>query len=344
MALSRESLEFLSLFTYLKEVPLAYEYSQEVTGSPLAYDTKLDLTGNQRTDYFIIDPTSAFADIACTIGRGLLSFELNFDSNCQIYSETVGDFVNINNTPFKGGTYSIPTVRESDLIIVRDQSNSVIPRDYYRIDYQNGRIRWPSSTTPSGALNLIPTSIDYRFHMVSLIEGYPNNEEPPELPIVTLNPVESTHHALQIGPGIKYKRNYILDIYANSNVELMDLTDCILTYLYNKRIPVVDFNRTGMPLESWGVINNNFIQDIDYNGFVYKSYLTLNGGNGNILHIMDPKKLNFYDPRTQGSDLYRHNAKIAFTSVSFSDRDPKQVGRFNSLEPPIGGFDSLTDL
>lgn len=344
MALSRESLEYLSLFTYLKEVPLAYEYSQEVTGSPLVYDNKLDISGNLRSDYFIVDPTSAFADIAFTEGRGLLSFELNLDNTCEIYSETVGDFVNIDRTPFKGGTYSVPTVRESNLIIVRDQTNAPLPRNYYRIDYQNGRIRWPASTTPSEALGLIPSSIDYRFHMVAIREGYPNNEEPPELPLITLNPVDSHHHALQIGPGIKYKRNYILDIYANSNLELMDLTDCVLTYLYNKRIPVIDFNRTGMPLKPWGVINENFIQDIDYNGQIYRSYLTLNGGNGNVIHIMDPKKLNFYDPRTQGSDLYRHNAKISFTAVTFSDRDPRQVGKFQSLEPPVGGFDSLTNL
>lgn len=344
MAFSRESLEYLSIFTYLKEVPLAYEYSQEVSGAPLVYDTKLDINGNLRTDYLIIDPTSAFASIVNTKGRGLLSFDLNAGSACEVFSTDLNQYVNISSTPFKGGTFNIPTQRESNLIVVRDQSNSVLPRDYYRIDYKNARIRWPSPTTPSGALGLIPTTIDYRFHMISLIEGYPNNQEPPELPLITLNPVETDTMGIQIGPGVKFERSYMVDIYANSNLELMNIADCLTQYLYNKRIPTVDFNRTGMPLQHWGEVNNNFISNITYQGNTYQSYLTLNGGNGNVIHIDTVKRLQFYDPRTQGSDLYRHNAKIAFKTTTFSDRDPKLVGRFNSLQPPVGGFDSLTDL
>jgi hypothetical protein len=341
MALGRESLEYLSLFTYLKEVPLANEFSQEVTGSPLIYDTKTDINGQQRNDYFIIDPDSAFAGLVNTDGRGLLSFELNSSNSCSIYSSTSNQYVPLNTTPFKGSTLSIPSVRESNLIIVRDQTNAPLPRDYYRIDYKNARIKWPSATTPNGALSLVPTKIDYRFHMVSLIDGYPNNEEPPELPIVALIPMESSLNALQIGPGIKYMRSFIIDIYANNNLELMEITSKLQEYLYNKRIPVIDFNRTGMPLKNWGVINEDFIKTVSSNGIDYETYLTLNPGNGNTIHIQDLKKLSFYDPRTKGSDLHRHRGTLAFSTCTFSDRDPKLVGSFTNMEPPVGGFDSI---
>jgi hypothetical protein len=177
--------------------------------------------------------------------------------------------------------------------------------------------------------------------MVSLIDGYPNNEQPPELPIVALIPMESSLNALQLGPGIKYKRSFLIDIYANNNLELMEITSKLQEYLYNKRIPVIDFNRIGMPLKNWGVINEDFIQTINNNGVDYNTYLTLNPGNGNIINIEDLKKLSFYDPRTKGSDLHRHRSTLSFSTCTFSDRDPKLVGSFTSLEPPVGGFDSL---
>lgn len=341
MALGRENLEYLSIFNYIKEVPLANVFSQDVTNAPLVYDTKEDLNKQIRTDYFIISPTSAFSQLATSDGRGLLSFEPVGDNSCSIYDVNLNQYVPLNKTPFKGLTLSIPTEREESLITVRDQTNAIIPRNYYRIDYKNGRIKWPTTTTPSGALSLIPTTIDYRFHMVSLIDGYPNNEQPPELPIVALIPQESNLTALQIGPGIQYERTYLIDIYASNNLELLEISNTLLEHLYNKRIPVIDFNRTGMPLENWGVINKNFIQTLSLNGTDYKTYLTLNPGNGNILHIENLKKLNFYDPRSNGSDLHRHRGLLTFKTRTFSDRDSNLVGKFSNLNPPVGGFDSL---
>lgn len=345
MAHSRASLEQLSIFYYLKEAVLANEFSQEVQNEALTYDTKKDITGTQRTDYFIVDPnTSAYGTLPVSKGRGWLSFSLNEVDPCMIYDVNSGQYVSIINTPFKNGVYQIPTVRETDLVIVRDQTNSILPRDYYQIDYTNGRIRWPAPTTPSGALSQVPTTVDYRFHMVSMLDGYPQDEDIPQLPIVSLYPLKDEHKPLQIGPGIKFVRRYCIDVFANNNSEKRNILDSIHTSLYNKPIPVIDFNRTGEPLKHWGVVNEDFIQDISYKGNTYRSYLTLNQGNGNLLHFLEIEVMYNTSPRDSRSDSLQHMGKITFSTITQTDRDPKLVGKFSNLDPPAGGFDSLIDL
>jgi len=342
MAYSRASLEQLSIFYYLKEAVFASEFSQEVQNEPLSYDSSKDLSGVQRTDYFIVDPNSgAYGRFPVEEGRGWLSFSLNEVNPCQIYDVDAGEYVSIINTPFKTNVYQIPTERETDLVIVRDQNNNILPRSYYQIDYRQGRIRWPAPTTPSGALNEIPTTVDYRFHMISMLDGYPSDDSIPELPIVCLYPLSDENKALQIGPGAKFTRRYAIDVFATNNAEKRDILDIIHSSIYNKPISVIDFNRSGEPLEHWGIINEDFIQDITYNGDTYRSYLTLNPGNGNILHFLNIEVMYNTSPRESRSDILQHMGKITFTTATQTDRDPKLVGKFSNLSPPPSGFDSL---
>jgi hypothetical protein len=111
--------------------------------------------------------------------------------------------------------------------------------------------------------------------------------------------------------------------------------------VYNRRVPTIDFNRTGEPLKHWGIINDNFIQQVSHNGATYESYLTLNPGNGNIISLLDIDVIYDASPRMSKSDVLRHMGKINFTTETLTDRDPKLVGKFSSLEEPPGGFDSL---
>lgn len=94
-------------------------------------------------------------------------------------------------------------------------------------------------------------------------------------------------------------------------------------------------------MKHWGVINPDFIQTIDYNGNLYKSYLTLNASNGQLLYFVDLEVLYDTSPRVSMSNSMRHMAKLKFVTYSFSDRDPDLVGKFAGLEEPPGGFDSL---
>lgn len=343
MAHSRASLEQLSIFYYIKEGVLANYFSQEVQGEPLVYDSTLDLNGQVRTDYKIVDPSNgAYGSLPVSKGRGWLSFELSSSEPCEIYNVTSGEYVPIRNTPYKGGTFKIPTTREDNLVIVRDQNNNILPRDNYQIDYRNGRIRWPAPTTPSGSLNLIPTTVDYRFQVVSLLDGYPSDEDVPETPIVCLYPLEDKLKPLQIGPGLNFKRKYAIDVFASNNSEKRNILDVLQEELYNKTIPVIDFNRTGEPLKHWGVINDDFIQDINYENNVYRSYLTLNPGNGNVLYFLNIEVFYNAASRQSRSDILQHVGKITFMTATHTDRDSRLVGKFSALDEPPGGFDSLT--
>ena len=341
VSLSRASLEQLSIYHYLKEGPLALNFCQDVVNAPLVFDQRSSKSGSIRTDYRIVDPSSGFADIATSKGRGWVSFKPVEPNPCQIYDVNAGEYVNIYNTPFEQSTFRMPSEREEDLIVVRDQTNAIIPRSYYEIDYKNGRIRWPAPATPSGALGSVPTLTDYRFHMVSLVDGWPTDDDPVEMPMVAFYPLSDMNKPMQIGPGVKFKKRYAIDVFANSSAELRQIMDVIHTSLYQRTAPVIDFNRTGEPLKFWGVINEDFIQDFDFNGETYRSYLTLNPGNGNVLYFLNIEAMYNASARQSRSDLVRHMGKITFTTCTITDRDPRLVGKFSALNEPPGGFDSL---
>jgi len=341
--LERSELEFQSIFHYLKEGVLAHEFSVEVQNDTLKRDIRPGVDGNAAARVYLINSEdSAYGDLQSTKGRGWLSFELSDINPCEIYDKTTSGFVSTYGTEFYNTPYSIPTERESSLIIVRDQNDDVIPRDYYRVDYKDCRIRWPSNTTPSGvALTKIPTSIDHRFHMVSLYDGYPTDSDPSTLPIVCIYPMNENTEGLQIGPGAEYHNKYAIDIFASNNAEKRNILNLLKNALYNRSAPVIDFNRIGEPLKQWGVVNEDFIQDIAYDGQTYRSYLTLNPGNGQSLYFVNIEVQHDAFARSSRSDITRHMGKIVFKTRTYSDRDPDLVGKFSGLKPPPGGFDSL---
>lgn len=343
MAMDRAELEFQSLYTYLKEGVLARDFSIQVQNEPLKAETRQALDGTVRSDVYRVDTDlGAFGDRPVSDGRGWLSFEPKEYSPCEIYDTATSGFVDSYPTPYRGLALTVPTEREGTLIVVRDQNGAVIPRDYYRIDYEKGRIRWPAATTPSGALGEVPTTIDYCFHMVSILEGFPTDDRHiPELPLVVLYPVTGKSEGFQIGPGMKSKQKYVIQVYATSEAEKRKILNKLHKALINKHAPVIDFNRNGMPLEQWGAVNPDFIQDISFNGETYRSYLTLNAGNGQNLYFVNIEMFYNTSPRQNMSDLVRHTGRIEFMTVTFTDRDPSLVGKFSNLDEPIGGLDSL---
>jgi len=177
--------------------------------------------------------------------------------------------------------------------------------------------------------------------MVSLIDGYPTDESPPNLPLVALYPLTENIQGFQIGPGIMSECKYAIDVFATSNAEKHSILNKLKLALYQKHAPVLDINRSGEPLLQYGAINENFIQDFTYKGQTYRSYLTLNPGNGQSLYFINIEVQHNATPRASRSEVMRHFGKIVFTTRTYSDRDPDLVGRFSALDPPPGGFDSL---
>jgi len=342
MIMDRTELELKSLLVYLKEGLLSIEFSIEVQNEPLAVESRQAPDGSIRNDVFKVDlATGAYSDLPVTEGRGWLSFEPKTTSACQVYDPTTSGYIDTYGTPYQGSSLSIPTERESTLIEVRDQLGSIIPRDYYRIDYEKGRIRWPSATTPSGALGNTPTEVDYCFHSVSILEAFPTDGNVPNLPVIAIYPVKGMDQGFQMGPGIKSKRRYVIDVFASSEQEKRRLLNKLQRVLINKHAPVIDFNRTGMPLEQWGAVNEDFIQDVEFKGNTYQSYLTLNPGNGQNLYFVNIEMLYSTSPRQNVSDSVRHSGRIEFMTITYTDRDPSLVGKFSGLNEPAGGFDSL---
>jgi len=341
--LSRTELEGQSLFYYLKEGVLGQNFTEEVQNEPLIVDTR-EYNGVRPSGYLIVDPEkSVYGKLASSNGRGWTSFKQGELNPTYIFNETKDEYVPTYNTPFFNYAFKIPIERESTYIKVRDQHGNLMDRSWYQLDYNSCRVRFPAPTTPTGVVlsGLRPATIDYRFHRVSTMDGWPTDEILPNLPIVSLYTETESIKGYQIGPGISPIQKYVVDIFATDNSNKKQLTDIIKQSLYNRHISVVDFNRSGYPLTPWGVINEDFIQSIPYNGDNYRTYLTLNPGNGQILYFLNIEV--FYDssPRSGMSASLRHRAKVRFTTQSFSDRDPELVGKFSGLKEPVGGFDSL---
>jgi hypothetical protein len=342
--LSRAELEDLSLFYFVKEGILARLFSQDAQGVKLVNDPAL-YNGTIRTNYLIPDPTNPAGRLAASKGRGFLSFNVDVPNLAQIYDPTTSSYVTTYGTPFFNQAYSIPMEREYNYITVRDQNGSVMDRSDYQIDYEKCRIRYPAPTTNSGlvASGIYPASIDFRYHSVAVVDGWPTDEKVSELPVVSIYPQGgSPPKGFQIGPGVEFNRTFILEVFAMDSANRKNLLDLLENALYNKSAPVIDFNRTGQPLEQHGIINKKFLQDLEYNNQIYRTYLTLNRGNGNNLYFINIETDYNVAPRTSIADLTRHVGKLKITTRSYTDRDPSLIGKFNSLEMPIGGLDSLT--
>lgn len=340
--LRRADLEFSSLYWYIKEGVLANLFSTEVQNEPLVYDPNLH-NGAQRTDYRVVSPASIYGRQAKQKGRGWLSFEIDSQNTAEVYSFSVSGYVPTYGTEFFNQSFSIPTKREQNYVKVYDQSGNLLDRSWYQVDYTNNRIRYPISTTPSGAVTsgIHPDTADYRFHSVSVLEGWPQEATLPDLPFVAIYPVSESCRGYQLGGGVEFKTDYIIDVYANNSQLRRELLSTIHDGLYNRHCPVIDFNRTGQPLEQWGRVNKEFIQTVSGGGQTYRTYLILNGGNGSLIYFYNLETKYDINPRSNQSEVLQYRGQIRFSTSTYTDRDPNLVGKFSGMQPPIGGFDSL---
>jgi len=344
--MKRARLEQSSLFYYVKDGILARDWSVDVVGEPLVFDTRTNVDKIVKTHYRIVDPeNSSYSTLPVENGRGWLYFEPKQAKSCTVVDPTTGNYI----TPppqLRGDTsFTIPQKQEESLVVVRDENGLIIPREQFDIDYKNGRIRhYDVGYAPSGkvATSGTPTTVEYKFHFVGTLDGWPSdNNPPPSLPFVAIYPDMRENEPLQVGPGVTFVRSYIIDVFAQNSGQRTDLLDTLYQGLYEKHSPVIDFNRTGGPLRHNGTFNPDFLQTFSANGQSYQTYLTLNPGNGHTLYFINLEVTNNITPRLSRAEIERFRGRIVLTTETHSDRGIDAVGNVGSSPEPIGGFDSL---
>ena len=346
--MSRARLEHASLFYHIKDGILAKDWSVEVTQEPLDFDTKTNIDGELFTHYRIVPPDQgAYGALPVTNGRGWVYFEPRPLRTCTIFDPTTSTYIPAPKS-FQDNAFTIPQQAEESLVVVRNENGDILPREQYDIDYKNGRIRH-YDTPPSGVslppgkavTSGTPTTVDYKFHLVSVLDGWPDNESPPELPIVSIYPDTRMDKPMQLGPGVISCRRFIIDVFAKNTGQREDILHSLHTGMYNKRAPVLDLNRTGAPLRHNGTFNSNFLQTFTVEGETVQTYLTLNPGNGHTLYFINLEVVYNITPRESRSELGKFRGRITVTTKTYSDRGIDTVGNLGGNPEPTGGFDSL---
>lgn len=344
--MSRSRLEHASLFYHLKDGFLAKTWSIELTAEPLSFDTKTDSDKNLFTHYRIVDPSQGvYKDLPVSQHRGWVYFEPKESSvsSCSVYDPVSNIYVRAPRQ-FIDTSFTVPQRAEESLVVVRDEFNNVIPREQYDIDYKNGRIRhFNPGFVPSGkvATSGTPSTVDYCFHFVACLPGWPENDNPPKEPFIVIYPDTSKELPLQIGPGAIYKRMMVIDVYAENAGQRTDLLDGIHNALYNNHAPVIDFNRAGFPLRHNGTFNSNFLQTFSSQGNVIQTYPTLNPGNGASLYFNKVEVSNNITPRDSRSNIGKFRGRVMVKTETYTDRGMDTVRNLGGFEEPLGGFDSL---
>lgn len=155
----------------------------------------------------------------------------------------------------------------------------------YDINYLNGAIINPDTD---------PTSVTYNWYYVSLVEGWPSAEPPPN-PVVAVDIDKTVKSGFQLGGGTKDIIHGSVYVFASSESEKKDITDVIYQSMYNRTIPIgnwhegtyIDFDgtHTGFQPTSVSGLSSGAFVDVEAN---------LNG------------------PRMDWSEVNRHRSRIRF--------------------------------
>lgn len=162
----------------------------------------------------------------------------------------------------------------------------------YSLDYVNGRVIGPDTT---------PTSVDYSWNYVSLIQGWPG-ESPPPLPVVSLTLAASNKAGFQLGGGSKDTITGDIHIFATSELEKQDITDAIYQSLYNRTITIGNWHE-GSYLDFDGT----------FTGFTPSAVSGLSSG------VFEEVTSNLVRARFDWSELNRFRSYISFKFSVFKD-------------------------
>lgn len=273
MTITLARLEDMSLQHWIKEAIIPLKWAEKVVNVPLVFSAE-----RQRFEAQIVWLPN-FLDQ----GRGWVYFDPTSGDNCVLNS--------------------VPTSEQTTRITVYNEVGGVISPAHYTVNYLDGAIlAVNTTTTPDG----VPTTIDFTQYYVSLIDGWPG-EDPPDPPIVAVEPLGFDKAPRQLGGGRIVNRRMAIHVFATSSSERDDLTEFLFDALYNRHIPILDY-RQGEPLNYDGTFNSSYTGPI----------LTTNTNDDALLYF-ENLRVETFNARPEWGDLNKWRSRITFIMRSYRD-------------------------
>ena len=301
--------EDLSLYYYLKEVVLC-NFIEIEEGIPLEFSEELS-SWNSTTNSYDSYVYVALTDMVPTPterGRGwaYLDSVSSVDNRCEPFATVVGTRAD--------GTTITGTPEQSDRITVYDPLGSGISDSEYMIDYLDGRVITSGTVTP--------TSVDYYWHYVSLVDEWAAIEaaDPPVV-VVDIHGTDKTGY--QLGPGKKITRKVDIHVFASNTAERNDLVETLYDGLYLRSYILFDFP-LGTILDYDGTWygrkeNMNKLTTLfDRSGIKgYVGYMQFE--NVTARHVNLPLIMTRARDEVMLSDLNAYRSKISFDLVTYTE-------------------------
>ena len=141
-------------------------------------------------------------------------------------------------------------IEQTNCVTVYDENYTVISGSNYNLDYIDGRVILDN---PS----IVPATIDYKWHYVSLVDEWLDVQEVSELPICVVGISKFHKEGFQLGGGQHVPRQIDVSIFASNSAERDDITETLYNALYQKSCAYQSFPK-GTSLDWDGTWNNNF--------------------------------------------------------------------------------------
>jgi hypothetical protein len=138
----------------------------------------------------------------------------------------------------------------SGTISVYDSEYDIIDSSNYIIDYIDGRV---ITADPA----IVPSTVDYKWNYVSVIDEWKDVQEVSGLPIIVVSISKFCKEGFQLGGGKYIPRQVDINLFALDGAERDDITECLYDALYQKSCIYQSFPKGSM-LDWDGTWNNNY--------------------------------------------------------------------------------------
>jgi hypothetical protein len=216
---------------------------------------------------------------------------LSYDTDLALFIPTYTSYDPAPNSVGRGWVPFDEVSGSTDLSSEQTTRVSVTGASTYEVNYTLGGIQTAET----------PTAASFYWNYVSVIDGWPDGNNPPALPIVAIDVSGSAREGFQIGPGYMSSRKAAIHVFASNSAERDDLVDTIQNSLYNNLISVVDYSEGDY---------------LDYDGFFNSSFsrTTVSGVSDVHFDNISVKYLSF---SSDWSDLNRYRATFNFTMTTY---------------------------
>ncbi len=262
--------EDLSLHHYIKNYVLQ-DFIEKESGVPLVY-----LSSESSIGSYVYEAQSNMLPLPTSKGRG------------WVYLDNPSD---------------ITEQTSSGTLVVYDAVGTVISGSNYNIDYIDGRII-------VGTSSIVPATIDYKWHYVSVVDEWPDVESA-DVPVVAIGISNFTKQGFQLGGGKFVSRRVDLNIFASNQAEKDDISECLYDGLYLKSCAYQTFSKGTMIY-----FDGTFSQEYEYATVSGFSALRFENVESRTVRptLMVPSR-----DSTILSDLNRYRARISFDMIHWEE-------------------------